>query len=202
MSNISHATHADMLAHIELFAGLDRVALAGVAASLEPLPLAVGEAILRQGQVTDSLYLLVAGSLGVYSSLPGNLSETRISTIHIGECFGEMSLLTGQPHSATVRAEAESEVFQLEGARFRELHNREVSVARAVSAMLIRRLRSASDAVVQTDQVAEELLDQAFEQLPLERRERCLKASLLGDVSDRALGTLFGSDRATYRRSS
>jgi hypothetical protein len=45
--------------------------------------------------------------------------------------------------------------------------------------------------------VAEELLDQAFEQLPLERRERCLKASLLGDMSDRALGTFSDRTQST-----
>jgi hypothetical protein len=56
-----------------------------------------GEVILDSGQVNNELYLVVLGALEV---LEGDL---RVATILRGECFGELSILTRQPTSNTVR---------------------------------------------------------------------------------------------------
>ena len=60
--------HAELLASVRLFKGLDRVALAQLAASVDPVPMADGEAVCRQGESADALYVVSQGSFGVFAS--------------------------------------------------------------------------------------------------------------------------------------
>src|SRR5205823_12764517 len=97
------ADRAALLARVDLFSGLDRLALAKLAASLDPVSFEDGEAACRQGEPGDSLFVIARGRLGVYVDAGGR--ETQVATMGEGVCFGEMALLTGEPRSATVRAQ-------------------------------------------------------------------------------------------------
>jgi CRP-like cAMP-binding protein len=55
--------YADLLASVDLFAGLDRVTLAKLAAHLEPVLVDPGAAVFRQGDPGDAFYLVVRGLL-------------------------------------------------------------------------------------------------------------------------------------------
>ena len=70
-----------------------------VAASAERLYRA-GEAIVRQGDTGDSMFVICRGGARVTVS-PGGQEVARFGP---GGYFGEMSLLTGQPRTATVSA--------------------------------------------------------------------------------------------------
>lgn len=65
----------------------------------EKLP--AGEVILKQGQQGQKVYLLVEGSVEVI--LEGE-KEVCLATLKVGDFFGEMSCLTGEPVSATIRS--------------------------------------------------------------------------------------------------
>ena len=60
--------HADLLAKIKLFAGIDRVTLAKLAAHLESLSVPSGTELFRQGDPADAVYLVARGSLGAFVS--------------------------------------------------------------------------------------------------------------------------------------
>src|SRR5258708_7633704 len=92
--------HGDLLRGSALFAGLDGVALAKLAARLEVVQLDDGENVVRHGEPGDALYVISRGQFGVYAS-----DRKRLLTCGRGELIGEMALLTGEPRSATVRAE-------------------------------------------------------------------------------------------------
>src|SRR6476661_10123694 len=112
------AEYVDLLGGVEMFAGLDRVALAKLAAHLEPLAVRDGEALFRQGDPPDGLYIVCRGMFGIFGVAPGNFGETRLETLERGEPIGEMALLTGEGRSATVRADGDGEVLRLERAQF------------------------------------------------------------------------------------
>src|SRR6185295_5460579 len=131
--------HAELLSRIELFCGLDRVALAKLAAHLEPLQVAAGEVLFRQGDPGDGLYLVSRGTFGAYAD--AGTGEIRLSMCGRGDAIGEIALLSGEPRSATIRAEEDGEVLRLHHARFQSLVRSEPSVALAISAGLIRQLR-------------------------------------------------------------
>jgi small-conductance mechanosensitive channel/CRP-like cAMP-binding protein len=75
----------------------ERLALA---AALPARHAAAGQAVVHAGEAGDSMFVLAAGVLEV--RLPGH--GARAAVLSPGEWFGEMSLLTGEPRSATVVA--------------------------------------------------------------------------------------------------
>jgi len=141
----SHALdleHADLLAKVKLFAGLDRVTLAKLAAHLESVPVPGGTELFHQGDPADAFYLVARGAFGAFVAADGDPTERRVNTLAAGDPFGEMALLSNHPRAATIRADTDAEVLRLERARFLALVREEPSVALAVAASLGDRLRA------------------------------------------------------------
>jgi CRP-like cAMP-binding protein len=59
---------------------------------------AAGDAIFAEGGEEPTLFIVLSGEADVRRSG----SQHRVGVVRSGECLGEMSLLTGQPHSASV----------------------------------------------------------------------------------------------------
>jgi small-conductance mechanosensitive channel/CRP-like cAMP-binding protein len=74
-----------------------------------------GEAIVRQGQVGESMYVVCSGSVAVVLEP----ERREVATIPEGGYFGEMSLLTGEPRTATVVARGEVVVLEVNAELFR-----------------------------------------------------------------------------------
>jgi small-conductance mechanosensitive channel/CRP-like cAMP-binding protein len=70
-----------------------------------------GEKIIEQGEEGTSMFILVDGEATV--TVDHGNETTRVGGLHAGECFGEMSLLTGQKRSATVMANTDCEVVEI-----------------------------------------------------------------------------------------
>src|SRR5438105_4885518 len=87
--------HAALLAAVDLFHGLERLALAKLAANLDPVHLGAGAVACTQGEPGDGLYLVSQGTLGVYVASPAGDpghadstgGETRVATLGQGACF-------------------------------------------------------------------------------------------------------------------
>ncbi|MFN8522463.1 MAG: cyclic nucleotide-binding domain-containing protein [Chloroflexota bacterium] len=86
-----------------LFRGLADAHVEAIAGGLAQERFAAGELIIRQGDHGDSLFLIEAGAVEVFlTSQQGE--DVVLARLGPGEAFGEMSLLTGEPRSAGVRA--------------------------------------------------------------------------------------------------
>ena len=70
-----------------------------------------GEKLIEQGAEGASMFVLLHGAAAV--SVSQNGSMIRVGSLHMGDCFGEMSLLTGEKRTATVRAEQDCEVIEI-----------------------------------------------------------------------------------------
>lgn len=102
---------AAILRRVPLFRpfGAEAFSLLERGAVLQTLP--VGTDIVREGADGRSLFVVVAGLFEVLRSAAGG--ETRLARLGAGDVFGEMSLLTGAPRSATVRAMTDAVVLEI-----------------------------------------------------------------------------------------
>src|SRR5213080_3033606 len=70
-----------------------------------------GERVIEEGAEGDSMFILLRGAAQVSISKDG--STIPVATLSSGDCFGEMSLLTGEKRSATVRADGDCYVMEI-----------------------------------------------------------------------------------------
>jgi small-conductance mechanosensitive channel/CRP-like cAMP-binding protein len=128
-SVMSAAERLSSLEAVDLFNLLpeqERQALAGLAA--ERL-FGAGETVVRQGQPGDSMFVVCQGSVRV---LVGE-NRAEVATTGAGGYFGEMSLLTGDPRSATVAAIGDCVLLEITASDFRRIALAHPDVLVAVS---------------------------------------------------------------------
>ncbi len=70
-----------------------------------------GERVIQEGAEGDSMFVLLRGAAQV--SVSKNGSSIPVASLGAGDCFGEMSLLTGERRTATVRAESDCYVMEI-----------------------------------------------------------------------------------------
>ena len=102
----------ELLAHVDLFAAFRDDELAELAAGMRPRLVPAGEAVVRQDETGTSLFLVAEGALDVRGSFGG--PAILLDHMGPGDVFGEMSLLTGQPRSASVIANTDAMVYELD----------------------------------------------------------------------------------------
>lgn len=108
-----------MLAEVDFLRPLDDEARRTLARRMRILNFGIGETIVRQGEHGETFYLVGSGEVAV--RLRGRDSvERRVASLGPGKFFGEMSLLTGEPRSATVVAVQDAVLLAIDRDGFRE----------------------------------------------------------------------------------
>lgn len=96
-----------------LFSTFSTGELLAVIRGLSLLSFEPGEIIVSENQPGDSLFVLANGSVRVYvRSATGGNKQVRI--LEAGEFFGEISLLSGKPRTATITAAEPAEILELD----------------------------------------------------------------------------------------
>jgi CRP/FNR family transcriptional regulator, cyclic AMP receptor protein len=96
-----------------------------------------GTVLIEQGSKTGRLFVLISGRLEV-------IRDERVVAVlgEPGAVTGEMSLLLDRPHTATVRAAANSMVYEIDDAA--SFLDRQPAVARLIARLLAQRLNVAT----------------------------------------------------------
>lgn len=113
----------DLLASIRFLRDLDAETLSDVAQAIEWLMLPGGETLFRQGGRSEGLFVVASGRLRVVLESEGGSAEV-LAEVARGGHVGELSLLTGSPHSATVVALRDTELGRLGREDFERLLER------------------------------------------------------------------------------
>ncbi len=101
-----------------------------------------GAVIMRAGDPTDALYIVISGRLKVMMG-EADGKEVILALLGAGEFFGEMGLVDDGPRSATVLAIEPCELLSVSKQAFKKCLAENLDVAMAVLRVLTRRLREA-----------------------------------------------------------
>jgi uncharacterized repeat protein (TIGR04076 family) len=105
--------------------------------------LADGAVLVEKGHRGDHLFVLSAGQIEVIT-VDANGVETVIATLGKGEVMGEMSLLTGDPIAATLRARGEATILAIEKHDFERLLSSSPALNLFFTRLLAERVKKTS----------------------------------------------------------
>ena len=106
-----HGQARNILEAEPLFASLTEAQLDGLIRASRTLHFGRGEKLIEQGEEGSSMFVLLHGAAHVSVSQNGTM--IRVGLLRMGDSFGEMSLLTGERRTATVRADEDCEVLEI-----------------------------------------------------------------------------------------
>lgn len=110
-SDAGRTPPAQKVLDIPLFEALSPECHADLAEQIERRSLLPGEILFSEGDEEASLYIVTFGVLEVSRTVAGTV--TRVGRISAGDYIGEIGLLTGEPHAASVKALTPCTVFEL-----------------------------------------------------------------------------------------
>ena len=113
-----------------------------------------GEILIREGDPSASMFILLDGQLRVFTQDERG-REVIFNTLGAGEIFGEM-FLDGGPRSASIRAVTPAECIEVGDSQIREFMRRYPEFSEVLVVKLIGRLRQA------TSQIRSLALDDVF----------------------------------------
>ena len=140
MSSLDERAAIDALRRCPLFAPCPQAVLADVGRRLRHRHFRRNEVIFHQGDPGDALHVITAGSVKIVLPSPEG-EEAIIATLRAGDFFGELSLLDGEPRSATAVAVEPTETLSLPRNVFRELLDAHPELRDALFAALTQLLR-------------------------------------------------------------
>lgn len=137
---MSILSNADLLRRVPLFALLTESQAQQIADAVIKRRFKRGDRIVEQGLKSNALYIILSGRARVLAS-DSRGREVILATLQPGDYIGEMSLIDNEPHSATVRAEVQTDVLMLGRSEFARCMPENSSMAHAVMRVLVQRLR-------------------------------------------------------------
>jgi CRP/FNR family cyclic AMP-dependent transcriptional regulator len=125
---------AEVLGKLPLFSQLGKRRLRKIAQQAHFAEFAPGDTVVATGTRGDSFYVILSGEAMA-------LRKPAARTLRIGDYFGEIALLDGEPRSATVVATDQLHVMRLPRRAFLELLEQDATIARTMLAELGSRVR-------------------------------------------------------------
>jgi serine phosphatase RsbU (regulator of sigma subunit) len=174
----------NLLAHIDLFSDLPSDELDRILAQLQVVKLQSGEILFREGEQGEDLYIVVSGDLEILKA-PNTDNELILNRIPPGQYIGEMSVVTGVPRSASVRAHGDVSLLGMSRAQLLDLMHKHPQMASTMVNVLSQRLDNTNVATFRDLTEKNRQLQKAFDELKAaqelliekERLERELKVA-------------------------
>ena len=162
-------SNLDLIRRVPLFSLLTNDQAQGIADAVVKRRFRRGEIIVEHMRKSNSLFILLTGRARVLTS-DSRGREVILAVLQPGDYVGEMSLIDNEPHSATVRAEIQTDMLVLARPDFARCLPENSSLSYAILRGLVQRLRNADrqiESLALLDvygRVARTLLDMAEDQ--------------------------------------
>jgi eukaryotic-like serine/threonine-protein kinase len=97
----------DYICNLPFFENFSRKQIEKILPASDILRVPTGGVIVTEGEIDDSLYIILSGKVEVLKN------DIKINMVDRGECFGEMAYLCGQPRTATLKASTDCVLMKI-----------------------------------------------------------------------------------------
>jgi CRP/FNR family transcriptional regulator, cyclic AMP receptor protein len=139
-------SNLDLLRRVPVFSELTSFQMAQLADAVTKRRFKRGEKIVEQGKWSEALFIILAGRARVLLA-DRRGREVILDVLGPGDYIGEISLIDGKSHSATVEAEAQCDMLVLGQADFNRCLDGNHAMAQSVIKGLAQRLRKADEKI-------------------------------------------------------
>jgi len=144
---MSMLSNLELIRRVPLFAFLTPSQADVVAQAVVKRRFRRGALVMRQGERSNTLFIILTGRVRVVAADQRG-REVTLAIRQAGHHIGEMSLIDKEPHSATVRAEVQTDMLALGGAEFTHCLQASPSMAYALLRGLVQAASGPQDRVV------------------------------------------------------
>ena len=143
------------ISQVVLFREVPAEGLMYLAEQGQPRTVRAGSQLMQQGDVGDSMYVIVKGRVRVERDHPQLTEPLVLAELGPGEVVGEMGLLDGEPRSASVTAIEETETVELSGTALAQMMLRFPEVSTRLLRTLSRHLQSTDELIEKMEKMLE-----------------------------------------------
>jgi CRP/FNR family transcriptional regulator len=192
---------AALLGRVPVFEELADDDLRRVAEVSVPRRFAAGEVVFREGDDSDTCYVVNTGHARAIREHPDGRQIT-LATFGPGDIFGELAMFDDERRSATIEASDDLEVLGILGTDMRRLLRRHPDIAVKLVIALGRRLRAANERLArQSFQTVQSRVAAVLAQLVEQAQAEGAGARDIAVVATQAdLAKLAGSSRESASR--
>jgi CRP-like cAMP-binding protein len=200
MSATSEETIA-LLQSVPVFSTLADEDLAQVAAVTVPRSFASGEVVFREGDGSDTCYVVRSGRVRAIREHTDGRTIT-LATFAAGDFFGELAMFEDERRSATIEALEDTEAAAILGGDMRRLLRAHPDIAVKLLGALGRRLRETNERLTrQSFQTVQSRVASALAELvAVARAEGARETDVLVTATQTDLAQLAGSSRESASR--
>jgi CRP-like cAMP-binding protein len=200
MATTSQDTVA-LLHQVPVFSALAEVELERVAEVTVPRQFAAGEVVFREGDESDTCYVVRSGHARAIREHQDGRSIT-LARFGPGDIFGELAMFDNEKRSATVEALEPTEAIAILGGDMRRLLREHPDIAVKLIAAIARRLRETNERLArQSFQTVQSRVAAVLAQLvEAARAEGAPDGDVLITVTQAEVAQLAGSSRESASR--
>jgi CRP/FNR family transcriptional regulator len=197
----SAADTVELLHRVPVFSALGEDELARVAQVAVPRRFEAGEVVFREGDQSDTCYVVRSGHARALREHPDGRSIT-LARFGPGDIFGELAMFDDERRSATVEAIERTEAIAILGGDMRRLLREHPDIAVKLLQALGRRLRETNERLArQSFQTVQSRVAAVLAQLvAAERAEGAEDGDVLITSTQADLAQLAGSSRESASR--
>ncbi|MGZ7032118.1 MAG: cyclic nucleotide-binding domain-containing protein [Thermoanaerobaculia bacterium] len=110
-----------------------------------------GDIIISEGDPGSSMYIIASGEVKVYTrGTGGSGASIYLAKLKEGDFFGEVSVLTGKPRTATITASQHTELLRLDKEKLDTALARHPGIRKVLDDFYKRRAKHTVEAMIET----------------------------------------------------
>lgn len=187
----------NLIANFDFFRGCSEKLLLEVAELMKEQQFKKNTHIMRQGDRSQTLYIIVSGRAKVFINNEEG-DQTVLSLLSQGDYFGELSLFDDCPRSASVYTTENTTVLSLNQTDFREIFNKYPELRKPIFKALTSRVREADEIICSL--TSKNIYDRLLYRLHREAKVRVDGSLVTPKLTHQDLADMIGASREMVSR--